>query len=258
MNSVFLSLIIGSLVTNIVSQNNPQCSDNPTGEVSLNVRGIPGLKGDRGDIGPTGQKGNRGRIGSKGQKGVQGAEGIQGPVGPPGLEGSIGARGHPGHDGARGPPGQPGPPGLEGSIGPRGYPGHTGTEGPPGKPGPPGPRGRQGEPGDTAFDREVFNRISAKFDTVIREVNSTLFDVVWDIKTSSQTALNAVMTELKLINKTLNTLKQMNAVTKCGISGNWRRILHKVTPAHLICVLQPTLQRDRLHVEGLLVKDVHI
>ena len=92
--------------------------------------------------------------------------------------------------------------------------------------GPPGPRGRQGEPGDTAFDREVFNRISAKFDTVIREVNSTLFDVVWDIKTSSQTALNAVMTELKLINKTLNTLKQMNAVTKCGISGNWRRIAH--------------------------------
>ena len=68
MNSVLLPLIIGCLVTNVVSQNDTQCIENPTGEVSLSVavRGVPGPKGDTGDIGPAGPRGLKGEMGSKG------------------------------------------------------------------------------------------------------------------------------------------------------------------------------------------------
>ena len=62
MHSVLLPLIIGCLVTYVVSQNTSQCIENPTGEVILNVavRGVPGPKGDKGDVGPPGPKGEPG------------------------------------------------------------------------------------------------------------------------------------------------------------------------------------------------------
>ena len=202
MNSVLLPLVIGCLVTNAVSQNDTQCIENPTGEVSLNVavRGVPGPKGDTGDFGPAGPRGLKGEMGSKGKKGARGLEGIQGPVGPPGLEGSIGPRGHPGPDGSRGPSGQPGPPGS---------------------------RGRQGEPGDTVLDEEEFNRITnSVHDSVSGEVNLTLSEVVQNLlqqmQSSDQTVLRTVMAELEVMNATLNILKQMHS--KCGILGYWRRI----------------------------------
>ena len=204
MNSVLLPLIIGCLVTNVVSQNDTQCIENPTGEVSLNVavRGVPGPKGDTGDIGPAGPRGLKGEKGSKGKKGARGLEGIQGPVGPPGLQGAIGPRGHPGPDGPRGPPGQPGPPGS---------------------------RGRQGEPGDTFLDKEDFNRIAnSVHDSVFGEVNLTLSDAVQklqqEMQSNDQTLLRTLMAELEVMNATFNVLKQMEF--KCGILGNWRRIAH--------------------------------
>ena len=204
MNSVLLPLIIGCLVTNVVSQNDTQCIENPTGEVSLNVavRGVPGPKGDTGDIGPAGPRGLKGEMGNKGKKGARGLEGIQGPVGPPGLEGSIGPRGHPGPDGSRGPRGQPGPAGS---------------------------RGRQGEPGDTFLDKEEFNRIAnSVHDSVFGEVNSTLSlavqNILQEMQSSEQTVLRAVMTELEVMNASVNELKQIHS--KCGIFGNWRRIAH--------------------------------
>ena len=204
MNFVLLPLIIGCLVTNVVSQNDTQCIENPTGEVSLNVavRGVPGPKGDIGDIGPAGPRGLKGEMGSKGKKGARGPEGIQGPDGPPGLPGLIGPRGHPGSDGSRGPPGQPGPPGS---------------------------RGRQGEPGDTLLEKEDFNRITnSVYDSVLGEVNLTLSETVQNLlqemQSSDQTVLRTVMTELEVMNATLNILKRIHS--KCGIFGNWRRIAH--------------------------------
>ena len=206
MYSVLLPLVIGCLVTNVVSQNDTQCIENPTGEVSLNVavRGVPGPKGDIGDIGPAGPRGLKGEMGNKGKKGARGLEGIQGPDGPPGLQGFIGPRGHPGPDGPQGPPGQPGPPGS---------------------------RGRQGEPGDTLLDKEEFNRIAnSVHDSVFGEVNLTLSEAVQNLlqemQSSDQTVLRTVMTELEVMNATLNLLKQENISKQCGILGNWRRIAH--------------------------------
>ena len=202
MFSVLLPLVIGCLVTNVVSQNDTQCIENPTGEVSLNVavRGVPGPKGDTGDIGPAGPRGLKGEIGNKGKKGAQGFEGIEGPVGPPGLPGFIGPRGHPGPDGSQGPPGLPGPPGS---------------------------RGLQGEPGDTVLDKEEFNRIAnSVYDSVFGEVNLTLTETVQNLlqqmQSSDRTVLRTVMAELEVMNATLNKLKQF----KCGILGYWRRIAH--------------------------------
>ena len=204
MNSVLLPLVIGCLVTNVVSQNDTQCIENPTGEVSLNVavRGVPGPKGDTGDIGPAGPRGLKGEMGSKGKKGARGLEGIQGPDGPPGLQGFIGPRGHPGPDGPQGPPGQPGPQGS---------------------------RGRQGEPGDTVLDKEEFNRIAnSVHDSVLGEVNLTLSETVQNLRqemqSSDQTVLRTVMAELEVMNATLNKLTQIHF--KCGILGHWRRIAH--------------------------------
>ena len=204
MNSVLLPLIIGCLVTNVISQNDTQCIENPTGEVSLNVavRGVPGPKGDTGDIGPAGPTGLQGEMGRKGKKGARGLEGFQGSVGPPGLQGAIGPRGHPGPDGPRGPPGQPGP---------------TGS------------RGRQGEPGDTVLDKDDFNRIAnSVLDSVFGEVNLTLSETVQilrqEMQSNDQTLLRTVMAELEVMNATLNVLKQIEF--KCGILGYWRRIAH--------------------------------
>ena len=206
MNSVLLPVVIGCLVINVVSQNDTQCIENPTGEVSLNVavRGVPGPKGDTGDIGPARPRGLKGEMGSKGKKGARGLEGIQGPVGPPGLEGSIGPRGHPGPDGPRGPPGQPGPPGS---------------------------RGRQGGPGDTILNEEDFNRIAnSVHDSVFGEVNLTLSEAVQNLQqemqSSDQTVLRTVMAELEVMNASLNLLKQVSISKQCGILGNWRRIAH--------------------------------
>ena len=83
MNSVLLPLIIGCLVVNVVSQNDTQCIENPTGEVSLNVavRGVPGPKGDKGDTGPPGPRGEPGGVGTSGQKGEPGRIGSPGPKG---------------------------------------------------------------------------------------------------------------------------------------------------------------------------------
>ena len=86
MHSIWLPLIIGCLVTDVVSQNTSQCIENPTGEVILNVavRGVPGPKGDKGDVGLPGPKGEPGPIGPPGPKGEAGHIGSPGPKGEPG------------------------------------------------------------------------------------------------------------------------------------------------------------------------------
>ena len=85
MNSVFLFLtaLTSVQLTSSVSQNDTQCIENPTGEVSLNVavRGIPGPEGPRG---PKGDIGQTGKMGFKGDHGVQGEKGERGRIGPDG------------------------------------------------------------------------------------------------------------------------------------------------------------------------------
>ena len=203
MNFIVQSLVVCSLIRTGVSQNNTQCVENPTGEVSLNVavRGIPGPKGDTGDTGPVGPQGPKGENGSKGQKGSRGIEGNVGPIGPPGLEGPIGPRGHPGPDGARGPQGQHGPPGA---------------------------RGPQGDPGDTILTEEEFNHISNSVqDSVMKNLNITLSEAIQNVleemQRRDQVIENAVLGQLTLVSQTLNQRKRI--VCKCGICGEWRKVI---------------------------------
>ena len=177
-----------------VSQNNTQCIENPTGEVSLNVavRGVPGPEGPQGHKGDFGLRGFKGEKGIKGNKGAQGLQGIPGPPGSPGLVGSRGIRGSPGHEGPQGP------------IGPPGQAGH------------PGPRGPQGRPGDTVLTEKEFNLVTNSVrNSVLNDVNSSL--------------LNIVMAELKAMNETLSNyimLKHYPPRYKCGIPGNWTKIAY--------------------------------
>ena len=206
MRFIVQSLVVCSLISTIagVSQNNTQyCVENPTGEVSLNVvvRGVPGPKGDTGDSGPVGPRGPKGENGSKGQKGFRGIEGNVGPIGPPGLEGPIGPRGHPGPDGARGPQGQHGPPGA---------------------------RGPQGDPGDTILTEGEFNHISSSVqDSVMKNLNITLNEAIQNVleemQRRDQVIENAVLGQLTLVNQTLNQRKRI--VCKCGICGEWRKVI---------------------------------
>ena len=221
-----------------------QCIENPTGEVSLNVavRGVPGPQGPqglKGDIGPRGGKG------LKGDRGVQGEKGERGdirPIGPRALKGEKGIKGPKGSRGLQGIPGPAGSPGLVGSQGNRGSPGHEGPQGPigpPGQPGHPGSRGPQGRPGDTVLTEKEFSLVtnSVRY-SVLNNVNSTVthrFDdlckkveklnnsVLQAMQSRDQELLNIVMAELKVMNETLNAIKDH---VKCGIIGNWRRIAY--------------------------------
>ena len=204
MNFIVQSLVVCSLISTGVSQNNTQyCVENPTGEVSLNVavRGVPGPKGDTGDTGPVGPQSPKGENGSKGQKGSRGIEGNVGPIGPPGLEGPIGPRGHPGPDGTRGPQGQRGPPGA---------------------------RGPQGDHGDTILTEEEFNRVSNSVqESVMKNLNSSLSEAIQNVleemQRRDQVIENAVLGQLTLVSQTLNQRKRI--VCKCGICGEWRKVI---------------------------------
>ena len=232
-------------MTSSVSQNNTQCIENPTGEVSLNVavRGIPGPEGPQG---PKGDIGPRGEIGLKGDRGVQGEKGDRGdigPVGPKALKGDKGIKGQKGARGIQGIPGPPGSPGLVGSQGIRGSPGHEGPQGPigpPGQPGQTGPRGPQGEPGDTVLTEKEFNlltnsvqnsvlddvngTVTNKFDDICKKVDKLNNSVLQAMQSGDQELLDIVMAKLEAMNETLNMLKSGLPNTKCGISSSWRRI----------------------------------
>ena len=243
MSVAILCLIFFCQVSSSVSQNDTQCIENPTGEVSLNVavRGVPGPEGPRG---PKGDIGPRGEIGLKGNQGVQGEKGDRGdigPVGPSGVKGKIGMTEQKGIQGIQGIPGPAGFPGLPGPRGKLGYPGPEGTEGPPGQPGLPGPRGQQGRPGDTKLNEQEFNSVTnSVHNSVLASVNTTVarqFDALYKIveklnRTVEQEvklredAQNTVMAELRAMNETLNMLKLHFPGYKCGIFGNWRRIAY--------------------------------
>jgi hypothetical protein len=152
-NFKLITLTIVCFLEYLLAQNNTQCVENPTGEVSLNVavRGIPG---------PEGLQGPQGNAGPQGMKGAKGDRGPAGPIGPTGLEGPTGL------------------PGLEGPVGPRGYPGPDGTRGPQGRPGLPGPRGYRGEPGHTILNKVEFNHVT---DNVLNGVNLTLQNTISDL-----------------------------------------------------------------------------
>ena len=219
-----------------ISQNDTQCIENRTGEVSLNVavRGVPGPEGPQG---PKGDIGLRGEMGLRGDRGVQGEKGDPGdigPVGPIGLKGEKGIKGPKGTQGIQGIPGPAGAPGLVGSQGIRGSPGHEGPQGPigpPGQPGHPGPRGPQGESGDTVLTAKEFNLVTnsvrksvlANMNTNVKELNISLLQ---EMQSQDQDLLNTVMAELEAMNETLNMLKSGLPNIKCGIRGNWRRIAY--------------------------------
>ena len=95
MKSVFLALIAITSVqlTSSVSLNDTQCIENPTGEVSLTVRGVPGPEGPRG---PKGDIGQTGGIGLKGIRGMKGEKGERGDIGQVGPKGTKGLQGEPG------------------------------------------------------------------------------------------------------------------------------------------------------------------
>ena len=203
MSLAILCLIFFCQGTSSISQNDTQCIENPTGEVSLNVavRGVPGPEGPQGHKGDIGPRGEIGLKGIKGQKGAQGIQGIPGPPGSPGLVGSQGIRGSPGHEGPQGP------------IGPPGQPGQT------------GPRGPQGEPGDTVLTEKEFSLVTNSVrNSVFNDVNTTVLQAM---QSRDQELLDIVMAKLKAMNETLNMLKSaLSDNTKCGIFGDWRRIAY--------------------------------
>ena len=240
MKLVIFCLILCCDLSTPAPKNDTQCIENPTGEVSLNVavRGVPGPEGPQGpqgDIGPAGKMGLQGNQGVKGRKGDLGDIG---PVGPKGMQGEMGKKGQKGGRGIQGIQGPAGLPGLEGPDGPRGFPGPDGARGPRGPAGLPGPIGPQGEPGDTILSEEEFDRVTKNVhNSVLVNINttvSTLYkkvkelnnSVLQEVTSRDERILNAVMTELKVINETLNLLKNHLPVAKCGIFGNWRRIAY--------------------------------
>ena len=215
-----------------VSQNNTQCIENPTGEVSLNVavRGVPGPEGPQG---PKGDIGPKGEEGLKGDRGVQGEKGERGETGPSGRKGTKGDEGRKGQKGVQGPQGKLGPQGSPGLVGPRGSrgpPGQEGPEGPiglPGQAGRPGPRGLQGEPGDTVLNEEELDRVTTSLQN----------SILGNVSTTVSKAIDTVMSELKVMNETLNILnsKFYSLTLKCGIFAKWRRIAHFDTTSGDFC-----------------------
>ena len=238
MKLVILLGIITYQIIISVSQNDTQCIENPTGEVSLNVavRGVPGPEGPQG---PKGDIGPKGEEGSKGDHGVQGEKGDHGVIGPKGAKGTKGDEGRKGQKGANGPEGKLGPQGSPGLVGPRGSrgpPGHEGPEGPEGlrgQIGHPGPRGLQGEPGDTVLNDEEFDRVTkglhnSIFSNVSTSVSKAIDTVQQKILSLNITLLDTMMSELRAMNETLNILnsKFYSLSLKCGIFGYWRTIAH--------------------------------
>ena len=259
MSLAILCLIFVCQVSISVSQNDTQCIENPTGEVSLNVavRGVPGPEGPQGHKGDIGLRGEMGLKGDRGEQGEKGDRGDIGPIGPRALKGEKGIKGKRGSRGVQGIPGPRGFPGLAGPQGNRGSPGHEGPQGPigpPGKAGHPGPRGPQGEPGDTVLTEKEFNlvtntvqnsvlndlnaTVTNKFDDVCKKVENLNHSVIQAMQSREQELLNIVMAKLEAMNETLNMLKleakneTLNMLkselpnTKCGIGGNWSRIVY--------------------------------
>jgi dynein heavy chain len=231
-----------SLMNSVSSQNDTQCVENPTGEVSLNVavRGVPGPHGPQGPKGMIGPRGNIGVKGGRGEQGEKGERGDTGSSGPKGVKGVIGSKGHKGVRGIQGIPGPVGGPGLEGPVGPRGHPGPDGVRGPQGRAGLPGPRGSQGEPGDTVLTKQEFTRVTSNVHTtVLSDLNTTLISFIDDmhnqmnslsdtvmqkIQSGDEDVLTTVMKKFDSLDDKLTNLKLNVANVKCGIYGPWREI----------------------------------
>ena len=114
---VFLAFLVCSLVSSIAhGQRRQQCYDTPTGNATIEIRGVAGPQGKRG---PRGMRGPQGLVGNDG---APGAKGEQGEIGNDGLPGNDGRDGYPGLMGDRGDTGMPGP------RGPKGEPGSPLTE----------------------------------------------------------------------------------------------------------------------------------
>ena len=92
--------------------------------------------------------------------------------------------------------------------------------------------------GDTVLNEEEFDRVTNNVhNSVLVNMNTTVTtlykkveelnnSVLQEVKSGDEGILNFVMTELKVINETLNLLKHHSPGTKCGIFGNWRRIAY--------------------------------
>ena len=242
MTYLVLLLLALSLMNSVSSQNNTQCVENPTGEVSLNVavRGVPGPEGPQGPKGVIGPRGNNGVKGDHGEQGEKGESGDTGSIGPKGMQGAIGSKGQKGVRGIQGIPGPDGAPGLEGPVGPRGYHGPDGARGPQGRAGLPGPRGPQGEPGDTVLTKQEFTRIANSIYTSVRsDVNNNLISAIDDLYNQIRNLNDTVMQKIQsgdeaVLSTTMRKLTNMFALlnisivqqphVQCGTLGPWRRI----------------------------------
>ena len=255
---ILLGIFFHQIITS-VCQNDTQCIENPTGEVSLNVavRGVPGPEGPRG---PKGDIGLRGRKGLKGDRGVPGEKGDHGEIGPSGRKGTKGDEGRKGQKGVHGPQGKHGPPGSPGLVSPRGsrgppgHEGHEGPEGPIGLPGPagrPGPIGLQGEPGDTVLNDEELDRV----------ISSLHNSILGNVSTTVSQAIYTVMSELKAMNETLKILNSNSTLLSVEYlptgQGLPILILQRVASVQQVFVPSQILAPGKQHVEGLFPRAVH-
>ena len=231
MKLVILLGIIFYQISISVSQNDTQCIENPTGEVSLNVAvwGVPGPEGPRG---PKGDIGPRGRKGSKGDRGVQGSKGEIGPRGLKGTKGDEGRKGQKGVYGPQGNEGPPGSPGLMGHRGSRGPPGPEGPIGPRGQAGHPGPIGLPGEPGDTVLNDEELDRvIKSVHNSLLGNVRTPVSQLLDTIQTLNQTLTDRLLSLESQVYPTVCNI--ISAPTVCNITS--APTVCNITSAPTVC-----------------------
>ena len=68
--------------------------------------------------------------------------------------------------------------------------------------------------------------VTNKFDDVCKKVENLNNSVLQAMRSREQELLNIVMAKLEAMNETINMLKSELPTTKCGIWGNWSRIVY--------------------------------
>lgn len=203
-----VGIVIG-VVAFAAAQDDLQCIENPTGEVSLNVavRGIPGQQGPqgiKGDVGSRGQKGQNGDIGVQGTEGKQGVVGPGGPVGAKGEVGQQGVRGMKGSSGPIGPKGEVGSHGRQGDIG------ATGPRGNPGRAGFPGPKGLLGSPGDLLDSAQIQSLTETVVSSTAPKIQATVMQSITEVEAKVemlyQTLREEIMSEVQALKSRIGNL----------------------------------------------------
>nr|WNS50085.1 uncharacterized protein 20 [Halisarca dujardinii] len=242
-----VGIVIG-VVAFAAAQDDLQCIENPTGEVSLNVavRGIPGQQGPQGIKGDIGSRGQKGQNGDIGVQGTEGKQGVVGPGGPVGAKGEVGQQGVRGMKGSSGPIG---PKGIVGSHGRQGDIGATGPRGNPGRAGFPGPKGLLGSPGDLLDSAQIQSLTETVVSSTAPKIQATVMQSITEVeakvKVLNQALREEVMIELQALKDSIGSLEIVES-KKCGIVGPWRRVAHFDTtnndtcPPVLQTVLNPT------------------